>query len=113
MTCRRSRMASAENASNDSAQSPAWRRKASPPATRARAEVSSRASPANTRGGYPASSLPTRSSWAPSGQSGCWAAARERHDVGVHASEVAGIGLDDVVMVKRVLPHGPDGKAVL
>ena len=51
--CRRSRMPSAEKASKDSAQSPAWSRNARPSATWARAAVRFRASPANTSGGRP------------------------------------------------------------
>jgi hypothetical protein len=51
MTCSFSRMLTAEKVSKLSAQSPAWRRKARPSATRPRAAVRLRASPANTSGG--------------------------------------------------------------
>ena len=44
-------MLSAEKDSKDSAQSPAWSRKACPAATEPRAVVRCRASPANTSGG--------------------------------------------------------------
>ncbi len=64
-------MTSAENASKDSAQSPAWSRKASPAATEPRVLVRARASPAKTSGGNPARVLRARSSAAGSGQSGC------------------------------------------
>ena len=51
MTRSFSRMLSAENSSNDSAQSPAWRRNALPAATSGSDACSDRASPANTSGG--------------------------------------------------------------
>ena len=51
MTRSFSRMLSAENSSNDSAQSPAWSRNALPAATWASEDCSERASPANTSGG--------------------------------------------------------------
>ena len=50
-------MASAVKSANDSAQSPAWSRKAWPAATWARAARSRRASPAKTSGGRPDSDL--------------------------------------------------------
>jgi len=76
-------MVSAENQSKDSAQSPAWSRKARPSATSASDDVRWRTSPANTSGGMPPSRLRTSSSAPSSGQSGCWAAARLRQLLGV------------------------------
>ena len=77
-----SRTTSAPKASIDSAQSPAWRRNASPRATLASWSDSWRHSPGNTSGAWPVSCLRTRSRWASSGHSGCWPAARERHEDG-------------------------------
>ena len=51
MTWSFSRMLTAEKSSKLSAQSPAWRRKALPAATRAREACRARASPAKTSGG--------------------------------------------------------------
>ena len=51
MTRSFSRMLSAEKSSNDSAQSPAWRRNALPAATSASDACNDRDSPANTSGG--------------------------------------------------------------
>jgi hypothetical protein len=82
MTLSLSRIESAEKASNDSAQSPAWSRKPWPEATVARVDWRVLASPANTSGGCLASSSRTRS-WAGwSGQSGCWAAGSARQESG-------------------------------
>jgi hypothetical protein len=77
-----SRMPSAVNALNDSAQSPAWSRNALPFATRPSDSVSERASPANTSGGKPPSSVSTALSAPASGQSGCWTTGRVRHESG-------------------------------
>ncbi len=74
------------NESNDSAQSPAWSRNASPLATRPRSAWRARLSPANTKGGKPPSVLRAESSSASSGQSGCWPAGRERHESGVQVT---------------------------
>src|SRR5215213_1004694 len=78
MTLSLSRMASAVKASNDSAQSPAWSRKARPAATSARVDVTWRTSPANTSGGRVLRRLRTSSSAPSSGHSGCCAAVRAR-----------------------------------
>src|SRR5215471_6420715 len=82
MTRSLSRMASAENPWNDSAQSPPTSRKARPSCAAARASVRVRASPAKTRGGRVRSSAQARSSASPSGHSGCCSATRSRHDAG-------------------------------
>src|SRR4051794_7338566 len=82
MTFSLSRMASAEKASKDSAQSPAWSRNASPLATLASSAVRLRASPANTSGGRAPSVLTVASSAPGSAHAGCWAAVRSRHDEG-------------------------------
>src|SRR5262245_4785913 len=82
MTLSLSRMASAENRSNDSAQSPAWSRNALPSATAASWSVRARASPANTSGGSEPRCLRARSSAPSSGHGGCWAAGRRRQEVG-------------------------------
>src|SRR3954452_12438186 len=82
MTFNLSRISLAENESNDSAQSPAWRRNASPRATRPRSAVRLRASPANTSGGSAPNCLSTRSSAASSGHSGCCSAWSSRQDDG-------------------------------
>ena len=84
MTFSLSRMASAVKSSKDSAQSPAWSRKARPAATWASADRSRRASPANTSGGSTDSAFRLVSSAAGSGQSGCCPAGRSRHELGVH-----------------------------
>src|SRR5688572_13634571 len=85
MTLSLSRMASAENSLNDSAQSPACSRKARPAATSASAWVSWRASPANTSGGSVESCFRARSRAAWSGHSGCWSAGRSRQLLGLHS----------------------------
>src|SRR5216683_6403406 len=79
-----SRMELAENSLKDSAQSPAWRRKARPAATSASAPVSRRASPANTSGGRALSCFRARSRAAWSGQGGWWAAGSSRQALGFH-----------------------------
>src|SRR6266540_3169867 len=84
-------MALAENASNDSAQSPAWSRKPWPAATLASAAWSVRASPAKTSGGSLATCART-SSAAWSGQSGCCAADSERQPVGDQPREPVAFG---------------------
>ena len=71
-------MLSAEKSANDSAQSPAWRRKPSPATRRASDSRSERASPAKTSGGWRRSSASAASSAAASGQSGCCSAAERR-----------------------------------
>src|SRR5205809_659154 len=73
-----SRMLSAVNSANDSAQSPAWSRKPSPLLTAASDSRNERASPANTSGGMRRSSSVTSSSSAVSGHSGWCAAGRRR-----------------------------------
>src|SRR4051794_15037975 len=82
MTFNLSRISFAENESNDSAQSPAWSRNASPRETRPRSAVRLRASPAKTSGGSAPSCLSTRSSAASSGHSGCCSAWSSRQDDG-------------------------------
>ena len=67
-------MLSAVKSWNDSAQSPAWSRKASPAATSASARCRLRASPAKTSGGRPDRVLRVCSRACGSGQSGCWSA---------------------------------------
>src|SRR4051812_7489136 len=89
MTFNLSRMASAPNASNDSAQSPAWSRNALPSATWPRLSVRARASPANTSGGMVPICLSTASTAPSSGQSGCWPAGNSRHERG--DQEVEGV----------------------
>src|SRR5918998_3856916 len=84
MTFSLSRMTSAENDSNDSAQSPACSRNALPSATSASWAVSARASPAKTSGGSEPRCLRAPSSAASSGQAGCWAAGLCRHEGGDH-----------------------------
>src|SRR4051812_7971022 len=97
-----SRMPSAVNALNDSAQSPAWSRKALPSATLASESVSERASPANTSGGRPESSRSTASSATSSGHSGCCTAGRLRQESGDQgepggaAAAVIGIAASEV-----------------
>ena len=86
-------MLTAEKSSNDSAQSPAWSRKARPPATSARASVRPRASPAKTSGGNPWICFSARSSAPSSGQSGCWSAGRPRQDDGDQGSGFTSTGL--------------------
>src|SRR6266704_3365359 len=86
MTLSLSRIESAENASNDSAQSPAWSRNPWPAATRASSPCRLRTSPANTSGGSLATRPSTSSRASGSGHRGCCAASRRRHDPGVHAS---------------------------
>jgi hypothetical protein len=71
-----SRIVIAEKSSNDSAQSPAWRRNARPAATSARAACSCRASPANTSGGIACSFSRASASARSSGQSAWWCAGR-------------------------------------
>src|SRR5215212_11007469 len=101
MTLSLSRMESAVNASKDSAQSPAWSTNARPAATSANVDVSWRTSPAKTSGGRVPSRLRTSSSAPSSGQSGCWAAGRARHVLGVQeVSVVIGLGT-------RVEPTSP------
>ena len=75
-----SRMESAVCSAKDSAQSPAWSRKASPSATWPSWRVRSRASPANTSGGSVDSVASAFLSASASGQSGCWAAGNFRQD---------------------------------
>ena len=96
-----SRMASAENASKDSAQSPACSRKALPSATSASWDVSALASPANTRGGTVARCLRAWSSADSSGQVGCWAAGSSRQESGRHVCPGVGgaAGPRSLVMV--------------
>ena len=81
-----SRMLSAEKSAKDSAQSPAWSRKARPAATSASALVRFRASPANTSGGRPASCLSALSRAASSGHSGCCPAGCSRQLLGLHSA---------------------------
>src|SRR5579864_3769125 len=88
MTLSLSRMLSAEKSENDSAQSPAWSKKARPPATSAREPMSRLASPAKTSGGREARSFRTRSSSSSSGQTGCWAACRSRQRCGLHSGRL-------------------------
>ena len=82
MTFSLSRMASALNSVNDSAQSPACSTKARPSAAWPRARVRWRASPAKTSGGRLLSWAWTRLSSASSGHTGCWAAGRRPPRVG-------------------------------
>src|ERR1700686_10053 len=87
-----SRMLSAVNSANDSAQSPALRRKPSPTLTAASDSRSERASPANTSGGMRRSSSVTSSSSAVSGHSGWCAAARRRQLAGSQSKLPRGTG---------------------
>ena len=75
-----SRMESAEKSAKDSAQSPAWSRKAWPFATSANWEVKRRASPAKTSGGSADNCASAFFSASASGHSGCCAAVNWRHD---------------------------------
>ena len=77
-------MVSAVKSPKDSAQSPAWRRKARPRATSASEAVSRRASLATTRGGRVARRASTLFRASASGQTGCWRAVRWRQDPGCH-----------------------------
>src|SRR5689334_13585949 len=79
-------MLSAVKSWNDSAQSPACSRNASPWATDARAALRNRASPANTKGGSAASALSDCSRECASGHSGCWSAGKSRQLPGVHVA---------------------------
>ena len=78
-------MASAEPSWKDSAQSPAWSRKALPSDAMARCSPSRRTSPAKTSGGFVANCVSTRARWASSGQVTPWVMGRERQEVGVHS----------------------------
>ena len=82
-------MESAVKSANDSAQSPACSRKASPLATSASSAVRWRASPAKTRGGTVDSRASAFLSASASGQSGCCAAGNFRQDA-VLQEEVSG-----------------------
>ena len=84
-----SRMESAEKSAKDSAQSPAWSRKARPSATSANWDVKRRASPAKTSGGRVESWASAFLSASASGHSGCCAAGNRRHDAALH-EEVLG-----------------------
>src|SRR5579871_93249 len=92
MTFNLSRMLSAENSANDSAQSPACNKKPSPAATLASDAFSERASPANTSGGMRRSSSTTASTAAVSAHAGCCAAARRRQLAGSQSKFPNGIG---------------------
>ena len=82
-------MESAEKSANDSAQSPACSRKASPLATAASCAVRWRDSPAKTSGGRVASRASAFFSASASGQSGCCAAGNFRQDAALQ-EEVSG-----------------------
>src|SRR4051812_28380223 len=92
MTLSLSRMLSAEKSANDSAQSPACRRKPLPSATRASVERSVRASPANTSGGIARNSASAPSSSAATGHAGCCAAGGRCQLVGSHSRLGSGCG---------------------
>jgi hypothetical protein len=91
-TLSRSRIAGAVTSWNDSTQSPAWSKNARPSHTSPTAASNARASPAKTNGGTPCSRSRTAASASGSGQSGCCAAGRLRHDDGVHVESVRLIG---------------------
>ena len=88
-----SRMESAEKSAKDSAQSPAWSRKARPFATSANWEVKRRASPAKTSGGRVDSCASAFLSASASGHSGCCAAANFRHDAALHGEVLEGLAI--------------------
>src|SRR3954452_1488302 len=83
-----SRIVTAEVSWNDSAQSPAWSRKARPAATSARASVSARASPAKTSGGIPRNCSRAISARPASGHTGCCSASCARQEAGVQGVSV-------------------------
>src|SRR5918994_192109 len=113
MTLSLSRIESAEKASKVSAQSPAWSRKPCPSATVARVDWRVLASPANTSGGWAASSPRTRSRTAGSGQSGCWAAGNARQESGAQGldgvSTVGFIGLSSQMGAGACISGSPHG----
>ena len=80
-------MASAVKSAKDSAQSPAWSRKACPFATSARSRVRWRASPANTSGGSVDSRASAFFNASASGQSGCCAAGNFRQDAALQGAD--------------------------
>ena len=97
MTLSLSRIESALNASNDSAQSPACKRNALPFATLARSDVRLRASPAKTNGGIALRRLTTSLSASAFTQSGCCTASRSFQDDGDHS----------LVTTTRLIDLGP------
>ena len=108
--CRRSRIESAENASKDSAQSPACSRKASPSATRPRSAVSARASPANTSGGIAREVLERRVELGGVGPVGLLRApCRARHEPGVQRGGRCrwGVGVGHRPQATRASAAGP------
>ena len=110
MTFSLSRMPSAVNSVNDSAQSPACSTKARPSAASPRARVRWRASPANTRGGSPLSWAWTCFSAASSGQIGCCAAGHGAPRIGgPQVGRVRGSGCHRHSVKPRALgsEHGP------